>query len=310
MFCYHLVMREPSLRTSRLAIAGALVATAAVGGAGFYLGRATSSDAAREAQNAPTPTPAPLPAVSDVIADRVLDRADLIELAAAAADAGASGAPLPDEVRDAVDRRFEIAVPFGCSGAAAADSDAPLRWRYDAEAETLRLHVAVTRWEAADWNLEGPGDSEAIEGFWIARPWSSSGECPRRATPPSPAASPQPIGGEPPAAAANSSPNPVQTLAIAQFLGGDVRREVLREGRPFQSVQRIARANFAAPRGFRLLLSGRIDEVPGAQGPVHCVQPGGFEQRPRCIVAVTLDEVRIENPAIGAVLASWPIGHD
>lgn len=309
MICYRLIMREPSLRTSRLAMAGALVAAAAVGGAGFYLGRTTSSDADRVAQSAPTPTPAPLPAVSDVIADRVLDRADLIELAAAAADAAASDAPLPAEVRDSVDRRFEVAVPFGCSGAADAESEAPLRWRYDSEAETLRLHVAVTRWEAGDWSLEPLGDSEAIEGFWIARPWSSSGECPQRAASPSPVVSPQPADGEPPAAA-NSSPTPVQTLAIAQFLGADVRREVLREGRPFQSVQRIPRADFAAPRGFRLLLSGRIEEVPGAQGPVHCVQPGGFEQRPRCIVAVTLDEVRIENPVDGTVLASWPIGHD
>lgn len=290
-------MREPSLRTSRLAIAGAVAALVAIGGAGFYLGRTTSPVPADEAPaKAATSTPQPvLPMVEPV---PLLDRAGLIELADATADAAASGTPLPDEVREAVNRRFQIAIPFGCAGPAGQDSEAPLRWRYDEEAETLRLHAAVTRWTADQWGLAEPDDGEAIEGFWIAQPWSSSGECP------------QPRAGDG-APAPASSPAPEPTLAVAQFFRGDVRREALRERRPFESVQRIASDAFAAPRGFRLMLSGRIDRVPGAQGPgapVHCIQPGGADQRPRCIVAISLDEVRIENPASGEVLASWPIG--
>lgn len=291
-------MREPSLRTSRLAIAAALAAAAGVGAAGFYLGRTTSPETSGAREPEPTVAPAPSPIIPLVEPVTVLDRAELIELADAAADAAASGASVPAAVQDAVNRRFEIAVPFGCTGPAEPDSEAPLRWRYDADAETLRLHVAVTRWTAADWGLAVPPDGEAIEGFWIARPWSSSGECP-----PS-----RPSDGESSAAPGVGT---AQTLAVAQFFGDDVRREALREGRPFQSVKRVARADLAAPRGFRLVLSGRIDRVPGAQGsgaPVHCIQPGGAAQRPRCVVAVTLDEVRIENPASEEVIASWPIG--
>lgn len=290
-------MREPSLRTSRLAIAGAVAALVAIGGAGFYLGRTTSPVPADEAP-AKTAISTPEPVLPVVEPVPLLDRAGLIYLANAAADAAVSGVALPAEVRDSANRRFEIAVPFGCAGPAEADSEAPLRWRYDEAAQTLRLHVAVTRWTADQWGLAEPEDGEAIEGFWIARPWSSSGECPP----------PRPADGAP-APALDGVPE--QTLAVAQFFRGDVRREALRDGKPFQSVQRIASDAFAAPRGFRLMLSGRIDRVPGAQGPgapVHCVQPGGPAQRPRCIVAVSLDEVRIENPASGEVLASWPIG--
>lgn len=287
-------MQEPSLRTSRLAIAGGLVAAIALGGAGFLLGRSTAPEPEpRDPVAVETPAPQPSPTSEPV---RILGRADIIALADEATEALVAGEPLPAEVRDAVDRRFELAVPFGCGGAAGEDSLAPLRWRYDAEEEALRLHVAATSWTAAEWGLSQAAGIEAIEGFWVARPWSSSGECPQRA-------------GQARASGMEPVTLPGQTLAVAQFFADGTRREALREGRPFESVQRVPREEFAAPRGFRLLLAGRIDRVPG-NGPVRCIQPAGIEQRPICVVAVTLDEVRIENPASDEVLARWPIGGD
>lgn len=289
-------MREPSLRTSRLAIAGGLVAAAAVGAAGFYLGRTTGP---REptSPSATTTTAAPLPPLAPLqAADRVLDRADLLELAALAADAVSSGDNVPARVLDASGRRFELALPFGCSGEAAAGSEALMQWRYDEENEVLRLRVAVTRLPADTWGLAEASDDVVIEGFWVARPWSSSDECP-----------PLPSVGGGDAAGSNATPD--LSLAVAQFLGSDTRREASRQNRPFEAVQRLPRADFAAPRGFRLTLSGRISRVPG-NGPVRCVQPDEIDQRPRCVVAVTLDEVRIDNPGSGEVIASWPIGRD
>lgn len=287
-------MREPSLRTSRLAIAAAIAALAIIGGAGFYLGRTTSPSAAKEAP-APVPSAAAEPIVPVVQPIAPLDRAGLLDLADAAADAAASAVAPPATVSEAVARRFQFAIPLGCTGPAENDSEAPLRWRYDHKEETLRLHVAVTRWEASEWGLVDSADGGVIEGIWIERPWSSNSECPQRSD-------------DDQAPADNPNATAEQTLAIAQFFGGSVRREALRVNRPFQSVQRIASADFAAPRGFRLMLSGRIGRVPGTMSPVHCIQPGGLGQRPRCIVSVTLDEVRIENPASGEVLATWPIG--
>lgn len=294
------MMREPSLRSSRLAIAGVLLAIAAVGGAGFFLGRTTSPNAIdSQPVSITTPVPAADPDPVTVV-EPSLVRADLIEIAELASDALVAGEAMPQQVRDAVGRRFELAVPFGCTGAADEDSAAPLRWRYDENEEVLRAHVAVTRWAASDWGLGESAEIEAIEGFWIARPWTSSPQCP-------------PLAAGVSGAEAGSPAAPGQTLAVAQFFGGDVRREVLREGRPFQTVQRVPQSTFAAPGGFRLVLSGRIGRVPGANGqggPVRCVQPGGIEQRPICVVAVTLGELRIENPANAEVLASWPMGRD
>lgn len=287
-------MQEPSLRTSRLAIAGGILAVFAVGGAGFLLGRATAPDPeVSDPVVAETPAPQPSPTPEPV---RILGRADIIELAEEATDALVAGEPAPAGVREAVDRRFELAVPFGCAGPAGEESAAPLRWRYDREEEALRLHVAATSWAAADWGLSQAAGIEAIEGFWIARPWSSGGDCPQRA-------------GQARASGMEPVTLPGQTLAVAQFFADGTRREALRDGRPFESVQRVPREEFAAPRGFRLLLSGRIDRVPGG-GPVRCIQPAGIEQRPICVVAVTLDEVRIENPATDELLARWPVGGD
>ena len=117
-------MQEPSLRTSRLAIAGGILAVFAVGGAGFLLGRATAPDPeVSDPVVTETPAPQPSPTPEPV---RILGRADIIELAEEATDALVAGEPAPAGVRDAIDRRFELAVPFGCAGPAGEESAAPL----------------------------------------------------------------------------------------------------------------------------------------------------------------------------------------
>lgn len=291
-FAINPVMQEPSLRTSRLAIASGLAAIIVVGGVGFFFGRSTAPSPAPEPTAVPSPTPRPSPTAEPL---RILGRAEITSIAAQAADALASGEPLPESVREAANRRFELALPFGCSGPASDNSLASLRWRYNEEEETLRVHVAPTSWSATDWGIGGASGIEAIEGFWLTRPWSSDATCPQRAQT-------GPTGTEPVTL-------PGQTLAVAQFFTGDDRRSTSRDGRAFESVQRVPLGEFDASRGFRLLLSGRIDQVPGG-GPVRCIQPAGIQQRPICVVAVTLDEVRIENPSGSKVVATWPINSD
>ena len=279
-------MREPSVRTSRLAIASGLAAVIVVGGAGFILGRGTATPAPEPASPpaivTPAPTPAPQPDTSGV-----LDRAAIIALAGRAADAFASGDPMPAAVTSAADRRFDLLLPFGCGGPSPEGSTLPLRWRYDEDRQALRLNVEPMVWQAQEWNVSPQAGIEAIRGFWVARPWSSSGTCPSQV-------------GQAVARGIEPVTLPGQTLAIAQFLTGTDRRG----DHAFTIVQRIPAARIDVSRGFRVRLTGRIVRLAGGD-PVRCVQPGGIEQRPICVIAASMDEVRIENGASGAVLGTW-----
>jgi len=292
-FAYQVPMEEPSPRSSRLALAGALVAAIAVGGAGFLLGRA-ASERPPEAFTPPIAVPAPKPA-PDPVSSGVLGRADLTALAAAAADATAAGRDPGREIAQAEGRRFELRLPFGCTGPAGEDAAAPMRWRYDSKAQALRIYVDPITWTAQDWWPVDVADGvEAIEGFWIARPWTSSEACPG--------------GGDRPAAA---GPEPVtlpgQTLALGQISLAEGARGARRDGKPYEAVIRVEEGALKAAQGFRLRISGRIART-GNFGPVRCRQPAGAEQRPICLVSVVMDEVAVENPITGETLSTWSLG--
>ncbi|WP_420142476.1 hypothetical protein [Sphingomonas sp.] len=279
-------MQEPTVRTSRLAIAGGLAAIMAVGGAGFLFGRSTAPRPEPVPQvAAPIPvTPPPPPSE----APRTMARADLIDLARRAADAFASNQPPPGDMDAAAGRRFDLVLPFGCGGPSDAASTLPMQWRYDAEAKVLHVSVNPTAWSAADWGLGEEAGVTSAEGFWIARPWSSSEACPTRV------GTATPTGVEPVTL-------PGQTLGIAQFLADGARRE----GRAFEIRQRMNPEEAEGGQGFRLRLIGRVERIAGA-APVRCIQPAGIEQRPVCVIGMRMDEVRIENPATGKVLGTWP----
>ncbi|KKC27257.1 hypothetical protein WP12_04235 [Sphingomonas sp. SRS2] len=278
-------MREPSIRTSRLAIAAGLVAVLGVGGAGFFLGRAS---APRVEQVVPAPAPQP-PMPVRVEAPKPLQRADLIALAQEAADARASGNPLPPNVTSAAGRRFELLLPFGCAGPSEEGSTQPMRWRYDETTKALRISVTPVAWNGEDWDFEAAKGLRA-DGFWIARPWTSNERCPSSVVQASPS------GTEPVTL-------PGQTLAIAQFTA-DTSGGLSRDGRPFEIVKRVSPDAFDASLGFRLRITGRVDRD---YGPVRCIQPAGVEQRPICVISTRIDEIRIENPATDELLANWPI---
>lgn len=286
-------MREPNPRTSRLVLAGGVLAALVLGGGGFLLGR-TTIDRDDPPVASPLPSDIPTPARSEgETTDRTLDRSDLIALAAAAADARAAGGAPDAAIADAVGRRFEIRLPFGCGGPSGETSEATMRWRYDSENEALRLHVEPVQWSSDDW--WGPNDQRGsleIEGFWIPRPWTSSEECP--------AANDQPsaVGAEP-------LTLPGQTLAIGEAFDGSSSRRGRRDGRPYQAVIRVPNDEVDTSRGFRFRLIGRVAEGP--YGSVFCRQRGGPEQRPVCLIATVIDEVVIENGATNETLATWDV---
>src|SRR3546814_9445526 len=55
-------------------------------------------------------------------------------------------------------------------------------------------------------------------------------------------------------------------------------------------------------QGSRLRVTGRIERLPGGKA-VQCIQPAGIEQQPICLVAVSFDDIRLENPMNGETLA-------
>ncbi|GGB37291.1 hypothetical protein GCM10011380_28300 [Sphingomonas metalli] len=286
-------MNEPTLRKSRLALAGGLVIALAVGGTGFLIGRGTSPREVEPSAAPVTTAPVaaqPTPSLPDP-RDLVKTRADLIALASQASDALASGQPLPEGVADLAGQRFELRLPFGCRGPSEAGSDSPMRWRYDADAKALRVHVSPVVWSSDGLRASEDGSASDVvaEGFWIPRPWTASEACPPSQD------SVAPTG-------ADAVTPPGQALAVAQFSGGAGQR--LRDGKPYETVVRAAADEVPDGQGLRLRLRGRIGETADGT-PVSCRQPAGPEQRPICIIAVTLNDVAIDNPRTGKSLATW-----
>ncbi len=285
-------MKEPTPRTSRLALAGGALALLTVASAGFVAGRRSVAPPARIATPVPPPTAISQPTVTQAKPERV-DRAELLALVSATADAFASGRTSPAEVAQLAGHPFSFALPFGCLGPLIETDATRTGWRYDADRGALRLQVASTRWAPQDWfGAESSVGVEAIEGFWMTRPWTSSETCP---------ATKAPTAASEPATPAG------KTLAIAQLFREGGARQERRDGEPYVAVVRSAPEALRAGSGFRVRLTGQLTDLPGG-GAIRCRQPGGPDQRPTCLVGATFDEIAIENIATGEILARWAGG--
>lgn len=278
-------MQEPSVRTSRLVIAGGVAAALAVGAVGFVVGRMTvpPPPSVKSAPAQPVPLPIPQPDTT-----RVLSRADITAAAGHAADALASGTAPPEALDDLPGRRFSVSLPFGCAGPAGADSPAPLRWSYDETAQALRVHVALISWQPDEWGTKSD-NSNGPQGFWVTRPWSSGETCP-------------PAANDNVSMATQPVTLPGQTVALASFGSG-----IAKNNGGYEATVRIPRDKLDMSQGLRARISGRIDHVAGG-GAVRCIQPAGIEQQPICAVAAIFDEMVIDNPATGETIATWNLG--
>lgn len=288
MICYQPHMVEPSRRTSRFALAGGIAAAIALTGTGFVLGRGASETPEPVITPSSRPSPvvkaAPPPAIPPP-----LGRADLVAAATAAADDLAAGRTSTTAAA-LTGQRFELRLPFGCAGPSTI-VNTPLGWRYDEQAETLRVRVLPVLWEVAAWtSLKMMNRVEAIEGFWIPRPWTTSEACPSTS-----------YG----VSRASDVPDE-QTLGIAQFHLAGSSRVGRRDGEAFEAVQKIARDALDLSRGLRLRLHGEITAAPG-NGALVCRALAGADRRPTCLISVSLSDVAIENSATGATIATWDV---
>jgi len=258
-------------------IAATVIGAALVGG-GYLVGRDRDQTTVPVAVPA---APSPVtPEVSDAPVDIILQRADLIRLASAAADAS-SGGPAVEEMREG--ERFVIRIPFGCGSLDSADERA-FSARYTAEDRTLRISVQPKDWNEIPWvaaELERR-KADRAEGFWVPRPWTRSETCPADQGDPA---------------------NPASSLGIAQVFDSESSRVGQRRGRPLEAtVQLDDGADLS--KGLRLILEGRVARWTMGRETVLCHASTAYE-RPLCLVGAKLDSIAVENASNGQRLADW-----
>lgn len=303
----------------------------------------------------PQPAPAePPPAAAETPAEPAiplppppLGRAEMIAAAAGAAAAYSVGEPPPAANAGLVGRSFRVALPFGCDGPEPLSAAEFAAYDYSADRATLRIAARPRDWGEVAWIRALSGDTEvdAIEGFWIERPWILGDQCPDRpqpavapvtpasettdAPPAKAAASPQartPPAKTPPAKATSQ---PAGKAAAAGPEGATTAGQAA-PALPPPSEETLGLARFFDPEGSRLQRrSGRAYEVTRRVAADAPPPPNGYrlvlegrvvgypdgspvkcraatpDRRPACLFAVEFDRVAVEEPGQAEVLAEW-----
>lgn len=270
----------------------ALTATAAV--VLFRTMDASPEKAAPATAPAASPAEGPRPApIVPLAPPAPLGRADLLTAAAAAAAAYSAGQTDGLLQADLVGRPFRVSIPFGCFGPRdPAGGQASAYWEYGQDGKTLKISVGPQDWTQSTFlrGAEGTEVIDAVEGFWIPRPWLAAEACPAVRPDPSQPAAPAP-----------------ETVGLAVFYAAEGSRVQRRNGRPYEVVVAApGEGRPAAPQGYRLVLEGRVAGFPDGRAlRCHSQSP---DQRPVCVFRVEIDHVQIRDPAAppaDAVLGEW-----
>lgn len=283
-------MAEHSIR---LRILSHLIAAAAGSALTFVLIDREAQAPAHDVQPAQDPRPAVQPPKIPVIPapPPPLDRAGLLAAVADAADAVARGAPLPPANEALVGRSFVLRLPFGCGGEMPEDKQEQrwAGWQLNPKTRALRLMARGSEVAEADWvkQLAAEMTFDAVEGFWIRRPWTRAEQC-------------GPGGGT--ASDALLGP-PEQRLAIAQFYSPDAPRTLRRGDRPYASTVKLEEGEAPSPQGYQLQLEGRLSGFSDGQ-PVHCLQQNAATA-PRCVIAVEFERVAFAAPGKDEAIVEW-----
>jgi hypothetical protein len=219
-----------------------------------------------------------------------LGRADLIEAAEGAADDYASGHAAPTGKDPLVGRSFRLLIPFGCSGPQSDPGTLQAFYDYDPVAKTLKITARPGEWASLPlFGAMTGGKVEAVEGFWVSRPWTTSEACPPART------GPPPVTPTPPAA---------QTIGLARLFDKDGSRVLRRDGRPYEVVRKVKDGDTQlVNHPYRLVLEGRVTGY-GDGRALHCWSES-VDHRPICLYAVEFDQVAIEDAATAETVADW-----
>lgn len=252
----------------------------------------------REAAPEPTPAPAapaarPAPPAMPP-APPVLGRAEVLEAVDAAASAQAAGSATASD--SLVGRRFVLRQAFGCQGPS-RENDSSVAglpaWSWRGDGKAIELRLSPAEWLDSPL-IGGPGVWEAVEGFWLSRPWMRAEGCPASG---SPGTKPLPAPSTP----------AEQTVGLAAVFKAGGSRLARRMGRDY--VFTVRGQDGEPPPvpvgGYRLVIEGRFAGFPDG-GAIRC-RASSPDHRPVCIVAAEVDRVAFEN-AGGEVLGEWRPG--
>lgn len=268
-----------------------VVAAAAIGLLLASCQRETQPTVPATEPNAPVATVAETPPLNPA-----LNRRELLAAVAAAASNYAAGdaAATTDSL---VGRQFDIRLAFGCEGPESPPADGARdglgRWSWSEDRQSIRLSLTPGDWVKSAL-IAGAGEDqwEAVEGFWISRPWMASDGCPSlRADP----LASGPLAPSPP------------TVGLAAVFETDGSRLGRRNGRAYAHTLRQTGDARLVPSdgGYRARLQGRIAAFPDGRA-IRC-RAANANQRPVCVAAAQLDRVAFETPA-GGVLSEWRPG--
>lgn len=244
------------------------------------------------------------------VAEHPMDRAALLMAAARAASAAALGGVDTVQRRLLDGKRFEVRIRFGCPGDPLPQGgSAPFEIKFDEVDRMLRVRAAP------DLNREEPlvssiaGEAvEAVEGFWLRRPWLLADGCPRLPAP-DPTTEAQRGPNDSSARSAKDpdvpppSPTPALTVGIAEFFTEADSRAGRRDGRAYQAAKVLGGVERPSNIGYNLVLSGRLRQLPSGQ-VITCVAANP-DQPPQCLISADFDRVRIEAPGTREILAEW-----
>lgn len=272
-----------------LVLAGSLVAAGC--------GQGPENDGPADQANRTEPLPG-LP-----VADPPMDRAALLIEVAKAASAAALGRNDANEKSGLDGKMFEVRIRFGCPSPNEPDRTdqdqvrarstfaEPFSVGFEEASRRLSIRAAPDL-TMTDW----PADEaiEAVEGFWMYRPWLLTDGCPQ---------SPPPSEPEAPNLPSDLLPGQGQRVGLAQFFTSLDARTARRKDRPYEVTKTLPENGAPSTAGYNLVLSGRLREAP--DGKVISCSVISANQPPKCIVASEFDRVRIEDASSKEILAEW-----
>jgi hypothetical protein len=238
----------------------------------------------------PIPTPQP-----------PLSREQLLVAALRAASDFAAGTDDSHRQNELANRSFEFRIRFGCDGPTNG-AEPRFGWSFNESTRALKVRATpLLSAEDAPVAAIAADDVEAVEGFWVDRPWLLTAACPRAPQPPTNAgeqATDETVPRAPESAVE-------RTVGIAQFFTAADPRSMRRSGRSYEATRRLEEGDGPAG-GFELVISGELKPLPG--GKVIACAPSSGGGRPACVISVEFGRVSIERADTHEQLAQWGAG--